>query len=174
LLIVTGPAGVGKSTVSRMVASSVAKSVHLRIDDFLWSVVGGYVHPWLPEAREQNEVIGGAVIAAAMQFLAAGYTVVVDGTVFPDSLEELGRACVRRGVPLHYVVLRADLATCVDRAASRNADGTDAKQIADVHARFETVGPHERHVVEAVATAEEVAAAVLASFRAGRLASTHE
>ena len=90
ILIVTGPSGVGKTTVSRLVAAAFGeKSAHVRIDDFTRFVVNGWVEPWLPESSHQNEVLGGAVVTTAITFAKGGYSVVVDGHVFPDSLEEL-------------------------------------------------------------------------------------
>jgi predicted kinase len=172
ILIVTGPSGVGKSTVSRLVAAKIGvRSAHVRIDDFTRFVVKGWVEPWLPESSHQNKMLGGAVAAAAMQFADGGYTVVVDGHVFPDSLEELARACVHREVPLHYAVLRSDLGTCLERATSVSiGEHPDPARFADLHAKFDELGEHERNVVEATGTPEEVAGAVLAAFHAGRLA----
>jgi hypothetical protein len=75
----TGPFGVGKSTVSRLTAATIGEeSMYVPIDDFTRFVVNGWVEPWLPESAHQNEVLGGAVVAAAMQFADGGYTVVVD------------------------------------------------------------------------------------------------
>jgi Mrp family chromosome partitioning ATPase len=171
ILVVTGPSGVGKSTVSRLVAATLDKSVHVRMDDFLRFVVSGWVDPWLPEAAHQNEVLGGAVVAAAMQFSAGGYTAVVDGDVFPDAAEELAGACRRRGVPFHYAVLRCDLDTCVERATTRAAgERPDPGPFAALHARFTDLGEHESNVVEATAAPDDVAAAVLRALRSGRLA----
>jgi tRNA uridine 5-carbamoylmethylation protein Kti12 len=172
ILIVTGPSGVGKSTVSRLVAATLdEKSTHVRIDDFTRFVVNGWVEPWLPESAHQNEVLGGAVAVAAMQFAQGGYTVVVDGHVFLDSLEELARACLRREVPLHYAVLRCDLGTCLERATNASiGERPNPARFADLHARFDELGEHERNVVEATGKPDEVAAAVLAAFRSGRLA----
>jgi predicted kinase len=171
LLIVTGPTGVGKSTTSRVVAGSVDKSAHIRIDDFTRFVVNGWVEPWLPAAGQQNDVLGRAVVAAAMQFTSSGYTVVVDGTVFTEPLAELALACAQRDVALHYAVLRCDAATCFDRAVGRgDGERPDAKLLADLHAKFDDVGAYEGHVVDASGTPDEVAAAVLAAFRSGKLA----
>jgi predicted kinase len=171
LFVVTGPAAVGKSTVSRIVASSFAPSAHLRMDEFLSSVVGGWVDPWRPEASHQNDVVGRAAVAASMQYLAGGYTVVLDGTVFPDAFEELAAACRDLDVPLHYVVLRADRATCIARATARDGVAPSPSQFEQLHARFDALGARERHVVDASGTPDEVAALVVASIRAGALAA---
>jgi predicted kinase len=165
----TGPSGAGKTTVGGLVASALERSAHIRVDAFFPFVANGWVEPWLPEAGHQNDVLGGAVFAAAMQFAAGGYTVVLDGHLFPDVLDDMTRACARRGIPLHYVVLRADLGTCLARAASR-ADGTppEAGPFEQLHARFDGLGEYEAHVLESTGPAEEVAKQVLAALRLGR------
>ena len=48
LYIITGPSGVGKSTISRGIAERLNKSVLLEGDDFYHQVVGGYVQAWKP------------------------------------------------------------------------------------------------------------------------------
>jgi predicted kinase len=170
ILIVTGPSGVGKSTVSRLVATAFDPSAHVRMDDFTPFVVNGWVEPWLPESAHQNEVLGGAVALAAMQFAEGGYAVVIDGHLFPEGLKRLAQACVRRGVPLHYAVLRADLATCLARATDRGTgERPDLALFADLHARFADLCEHEANVVDSTGTPDEVAASVLAAFRSGRL-----
>lgn len=171
-LIVTGPSGVGKSTVSRLVATALDKSAHVRIDDFTSFVVNGFIEQWLSESAHQNDVIGRAVAAATLQFAQGGYTVVVDGHLFPDVLEGLAQAYREHGVALHYAVLRADLTTCLARATLRDLNGRlDPTPFAHLHARFAHLGEFEANVIEATGTPTEVAAAVLAAFRSGRLAA---
>jgi predicted kinase len=171
LIVVTGPAAVGKSTVSRIVASNLEQSAHLRMDDFLFSVVGGWIDPWRPDASHQNDVVGRAAVGAAMQFLMGGYTVVLEGTVFPDVLEDLAAACREREVTFHYVVLRAPLSICVDRATARDGGSPSVTHFEDLHARFQALGTRERHVVDASGPPDEVASAVVASIRSGALAA---
>lgn len=48
LYILTGPAGVGKSTISKGIAERLEKSVLLEGDDFYHQVVGGYKEAWKP------------------------------------------------------------------------------------------------------------------------------
>ena len=45
LYLITGPAGVGKSTVSKAIAESLEKSVLLEGDEVYHHVVGSYVPP---------------------------------------------------------------------------------------------------------------------------------
>ena len=69
IIIVSGPGGVGKTTVSRLVAAAFDRSVHLNTADLMASVVSGWVDPNSPEADRQNEAIGAAL---AMSDSAAG------------------------------------------------------------------------------------------------------
>jgi len=173
ILVISGPSGAGKTSVAGAVAAAFDPSVHIRADEFLPFVAKGWIEPWLPESAHQNDVIGAAIAAAAIQFAVGGYTVVVDGVFFPDGVEGMGRMCLVRGVALHYAVLRADLETCMQRATQRGF-GTgrftfDREQFALLHARFADLGTYETHVVDALTSPEAVAEAVLAAFGDGRL-----
>ena len=46
LYVITGPAGVGKSTISLKLAESLEKSALIEGDDIYNQVVGGHVSPW--------------------------------------------------------------------------------------------------------------------------------
>lgn len=50
LYIITGPAGVGKSTISKRIASSLEKSVLIEGDDIYNQFVGGRISPWKENA----------------------------------------------------------------------------------------------------------------------------
>lgn len=98
VLILTGPPGTGKSTTARLLAERHERAVHLESDHFFHFIRAGYVEPWTPESREQNEVVMRIVAAAAAAYAAAGYLTIVDGIVLPrfffeplrDGLREAG------------------------------------------------------------------------------------
>jgi predicted kinase len=171
VLVVSGAPGAGKSTISHLVAAAFERSVHLQADDFMASVVSGWVDPNLPEAAAQHEAVGGALAVSAMGFADDGYTAVVDGYLFPDGVAGLAAACTARGLDCHYVVLLADLDTCWTRASARGEGRwpLEYEPFAAVHARFVALELPSTRVVDATASPEAVRDAVLSAYRGGRL-----
>jgi predicted kinase len=167
ILVVSGSSGVGKTTVSAAIGRALGDSVHVRVDDFMHMVVSDEV-VWTDE--RQNHVLGGAALAAALACAEGGYTVLFDGHILPAVLPAMSEWAARRGVPLHYAVLRADLDTCRARVDARDLNfPIDATAFADVHARFADLGDREANVIDATGPTGEVTAAVLGAFRADRL-----
>ncbi|HEX5556174.1 MAG TPA: AAA family ATPase, partial [Gaiellales bacterium] len=68
VLILTGPPGAGKTTVSRLLATSHDRAVHIESDRFFHFIASGYVEPWRKESHEQNIVVMDAVAAAAATY----------------------------------------------------------------------------------------------------------
>lgn len=170
VLVVSGPSGAGKTAVARLVAAAFESSVHIQADAYTPFVVNGWVEPWLPEAARQNDVLGGAIAAAALEFAVDGYTVVLDGHVFPEAVGALTRRSARRGVPVYYAVLRPNLETCLRRVSRRRAgDPGDQGTFARLHARYSALGTYETHVVDATGTPEGIASAVLEAISSERL-----
>lgn len=169
VVVVSGPPGAGKSTVATELAGRCARGVLLRGDD-MWSAIrSGFVEPWLPEAAHQNEVIIGAMAAACARFADGGYTVILDAVVGPWYLEQLLDGLRPAGVPVHFVVLRPDEETAVERATGREDHSfTDPEPVRQMYREFTRLGALESHVIDSSSLeAEQVAAAVREGVDAG-------
>lgn len=149
VIIVTGPPGAGKSTVSRLLADELSPSVHLNADDFYACIRQGWIAPYLPRADRQNQIVIDVVAQAAFGYASGGYQVICDGIVGPWFIDVFRAVAAVRDLPLHYVVLRPDEATTLDRAVGRTAEAlTDPEPIRSLHRRFTGLGAFEEHVLD--------------------------
>ncbi|MER6944711.1 AAA family ATPase [Nonomuraea sp. NPDC000554] len=154
MTIVTGPPGAGKSTVARLLADRRGPSVHLHTDDFWSCIKQGYIPPYLPESKRQNETVMGVLAGAAFGYADGGYHVLVDGVIGPWFV-----GYFRERGPLQYVVLRPDKETTLVRATGRGLDAlTDPEPILHMYQQFLNLGELEPHAFDSSGlTAEETA-----------------
>lgn len=135
LLVVTGPPGSGKSTVSAALADLWEPSALVEGDTFFAFLRRGYVPPWLPEAHAQNDTTTRAAAAAAGTFARGGVHVVYDGVIGPWFLPAF--AALTGLDAIDYVVLLPPVETCLHRVATRTGHGfTDEAATRHMHAEF--------------------------------------
>lgn len=135
LLVVTGPPGSGKSTVSEALADLWEPSVLVEGDAFFRFLRRGMIPPWLPESHAQNDTTVRAAAAAAGGFASGGMAVVYDGVIGPWFLPTFARLS---GVAaLDYVVLLPPVETCLKRVETRTGHGfTDLDAARHMHEDF--------------------------------------
>jgi predicted kinase len=150
VVIVSGPAGAGKSTVAARLASRYPRAVHLRTDDFWHFIVAGAIPPYLPESDAQNHTVVEVAAGAAFTYAEGGFTVVIDGIIGPWMLDHYLRAADRHPrIIVDYIVLRPDRAETLRRAQRRHAPAlVDRAQIVSLWDQFADLGPRERHVID--------------------------
>lgn len=167
VLVVTGPPAAGKTTVARTLATDRTPSVHLHADDFWAFLTTGYVEPWLPAARQQNDVVIRAICDATRAFADGGYHVVLDGVIGPWFLEELLSRCPPEEISIDYVMLLPQLTVLLDRLGKRTGHGfTSAEAAEHMYQEFiDARAGHERHVID---TSELTSASTLHAVRAAR------
>jgi cytidylate kinase len=159
VVIVTGPPGAGKSTVSTALAALFHPSALVPGDVFFTFVRHGAVDPWLEEAAEQNAAVTESA-GAAVGRLAHRYDVVYDGVVGPWLLPAFLSAAGLESV--HYVMLLPPLPVCVERVAARTNHGfTDLAAARHMWESFRSgVDGLEQHVVEESLTPTDLAALI--------------
>ena len=168
LLIITGPPGSGKSTVSRLVAEHFERSALVEGDSFFGFVVRGYIDPWLPESHGQNVVVTEAAARATGRYPRGGYMTIYDGMMGPWFVPTfLEHADVQA---LHYGVLLPSLDVCLARVLGRVGRAfRDEAATRQMHAAFADAEIDPRHVVADAGEAPVVAREVLKRFERGEL-----
>ena len=168
LIVVTGPPGSGKSTVSKALAARADPSALVEGDRFFAFLERGAIPPWLPESKDQNTVVVSAAAAAAGRFTSGGYSTVYDGVIGPWFLDTFAAAT---GVDeLDYVVLMPSVATCIERVSTRTGHGfRDEAATRKMHEEFAGASVAPRHVL---AVGTESVAEVVAGITAARDAGT--
>ena len=118
LYIITGPAGVGKSTISKKIAESKKKSALIEGDDIYHQVVGGYVQAW--EEGNHLETFWKVCINTTKTYLEDGYDVVFNYIVTPTPLEIMKKEF--KDYSIKFVVLLVDESTLLSRDRERPED----------------------------------------------------
>ena len=118
LYIITGPAGVGKSTVSKLLAVRSKKSALIEGDEIYHQVVGGYIEAW----KEGNhlDTFWKVCAASIKTYLNDGYDVVFNYIVTPNYLELL--KTVFSSFNPKFTVLLVDEQTLLKRDSERPED----------------------------------------------------
>jgi chloramphenicol 3-O-phosphotransferase len=122
IIIISGPPGAGKTTVSRLLTDNSPRehTVCVHTDDFYNNIRKGYIAPWKSaEAQNQNIMVSKIMASCAARYAEAGYEVTADGFIGGAGLDHWFEA-VKSGIDLYYVILLPDLKTTLQRNEIRD------------------------------------------------------
>jgi len=175
IIIISGPCGAGKSTVSKLLAknSTYNKTVHLHTDDFYNYICNGHIAPWLPEAVKQNTVVMEAFAASAAKYASGGYEVIVDGVIGSWFLEPWLEH-VDKGFDVRYFILRADKETTLLRALNRKQSLIDIDGVKRMLKTFSNMGAYEPYVIDTTHQSVEKTVSAIQELLAGGLHGLHK
>ena len=118
LYIITGPAGVGKSTISKKLAMTSKKSALIEGDDIYHQVVGGYVPAWKPE--NHLKTFWKICINTIKIYLEDGFDVVFNYIVTPQNVDLIKSSI--QNYNIRFVILLTDESTLLSRDKQRPID----------------------------------------------------
>lgn len=118
LYIITGPAGVGKSTISQILAKKSKKSALIEGDDIYHQVVGGYAQAWKPE--NHLKTFWKICINTIKIYLDDGFDVVFNYIVTPQNVDLIKSSI--QNYNIRFVILLTDESTLLARDKQRPID----------------------------------------------------
>lgn len=118
LYIITGPAGVGKSTVSRKIAENSKKSVLIEGDEIYHQVVSGYKSAWLE--GNHLRVFWKVCFETINIYLKEGYDVIFNYIINEKDLENIKLKF--SNIPKKFVILMTSEEEILRRDLERPLD----------------------------------------------------
>ena len=118
LYIITGPAGVGKSTISKELAIRSKKSALIEGDDIYHQVISGYVPAW--EEGNHMETFWKVCINTIKIYLEDGFDVVFNYIVTPENIQLIKSSI--QNYNIKFIVLLTDESTLLSRDKQRPID----------------------------------------------------
>lgn len=126
VLLLTGPAGAGKTTVARAWATTQKRpTAHISLDDVRDFVKSGYAHPpdgWNAATEQQYHLARQGCASLALNYAKAGFLCIIDDAIFPnwESVNYDGWHRLLLEVPHHLVVLLPKFEYLVERNQNRS------------------------------------------------------
>lgn len=156
IYIVSGPAGAGKSTTSRQLASRLEKSAYIEGDLVDRMVVGGYEMPWL--SQYHTDLIWRNIVSLAQNFVQEDHDVIIDYVAFPHNAETISRRFQEQGVTVKYTILVTSEEELLKRDAERQPKFQMGQRCIEGLKELMQAQPSERHVLNS--TELDIAAVV--------------
>ena len=118
LYLITGPAGVGKSTISKEIALKKDKSVLIEGDDIYHQVIGGYESAW--KDGNHLETFWKVCIETIKIYLNEGYDVIFNYIIDEKNLENIKN--IFKNYKIKFVCLLTTEEDLIKRDKERSKD----------------------------------------------------
>lgn len=134
LYIITGPPGVGKTTISKGIAKAQHKSALIEGDDIYHQVVASYTPAW----KEGNhlDIFWKICIDSIQTYLSSGYDVIFNYIVTLSNLHQLTKKFIKHNIK--FVILTTDENTLLKRDKQRPKENQMQERCLTLLKKFKT------------------------------------
>ena len=137
VLILSGPPGSGKTSVSLAICERFDRMLHVSVDDLRHWVRAGYRRPWDGDQQAQEQQVMAAENASALARVAVShrYAAIIDDVVTRPQVEVYRQALQGVAAEVHLVTLLPRLDACLARDAARGLNSIPDR-VRAVHAEL--------------------------------------
>lgn len=144
--LISGPAGAGKSTTSKKIASLLRRSAHIEGDLIDHMVVGGHEEPWLSQSH--TDLIWLNILALTRNFIDQGFDVVIDYVGFMKNAEYIVDGLEGRNVDVKFVILITNEDELLKRDAERKPEFRMGLRCIAGLEEFRQSSPPQKHIID--------------------------
>jgi len=144
LYFITGPAGVGKTTISETIAKKLSKSVSINGDEIYHFVKGGYISPW--QEGNHLDLFWENSISLINNCLNKNYDVIFNYIIDKNKINELKN--VFNSFEVKFVVLMADESIIVKRDSQRPVNCQMGKRSLILLNDFKSQNFEEKYILD--------------------------
>ncbi|MFJ7973649.1 AAA family ATPase [Psychrobacillus sp. NPDC096389] len=144
IYIISGPAGVGKSTTAMGLAEKFDQSAYIEGDLLNHMVVGGYLQPW--KSEESLSLVWKNIADLSINFVKANKNVIIDYVAFPEEVEQFAQRIYTKvpNVEIIYVILWVGKDELLRRDALRIKEHQMGDRCLELVQEFENKGTDKR------------------------------
>jgi len=143
--IISGPAGVGKSTTSRKLVAHLDRSSYISGDDISHLPVNGRGKPWI--CQETHKLTWINILSLVKNLIQFNYDVVIDYVTFPSEANWLASELESLNVRIIYVVFMVDDETIIRRDQLRDPSVQMGERSLILLNEFREVLKDDRHIL---------------------------
>ena len=144
LYVITGPAGVGKSTVSKILAQKLNKSSLIEGDEIYHQIIGGYIPAW--KNGNHLQTFWKVCINTIRIYLDDGFDVVFNYIITPENLELLKNEF--KNYTIKFIVLLVDESTLLLRDKERPEDCQMKERCITLLNNFKNINYNSKNILD--------------------------
>jgi|WetSurMetagenome_2_1015567.scaffolds.fasta_scaffold276409_2 predicted kinase len=139
VVIITGPPGSGKTTISRKLAEKSKKGAAISVDWIRDMIKGGYENPWNNNVETKKQLVLAIKNACALakNFLNEGVEVFIDDVITEESFIKLYRKFLNKEIIIFLLLPERKIIQ--ERDGSRKGEDIMGKRALELWERFNLI-----------------------------------